>query len=416
MPDLQDRDMSPANRLHDVAVVGLGPSGLVAALALAHLGADVTAAGPVPPPSAARPADTRTAALLASSIDLLKALGVWEALLPHAAPLKAIRIIDASRSLIRAPDIEFAASELGLPAFGYNIANTVLVDALLARAKAVLPAVITASVTEIAVDREKAVLTLSEAAPVRARLLVGADGRGSICRKSAGIGVTERRYDQGAIATSFKHARPHGFVSIELHKEGGSVTTVPLPDPYTSALIWLGPPQEIAHLMLLDAAEFGADLYARLGGSLGVISEVGARAEFPVMGLMAERLAARRTVLVGDAAHSLPPIGAQGLNLGFRDAAALADCVAEALREGRDPGSEEVLEAYRRNRGPDVITRSFGVDVLSRSLLTSLPPLQAARGLVMQGLKAFSPLRRAVMRVGLTPPTELPTLMRPGAA
>jgi 2-octaprenyl-6-methoxyphenol hydroxylase len=404
--------MTQGHPVRDAAVVGAGPAGLATALALAHVGADVALIGPAPPKTSARSSETRSAALLTSSVDLLKALNVWPALSPHAAPLVAIRIIDASRSLFRAPDIEFKASELGLPAFGYNIANTVLAEALYARAQAVLPAVVAANVTGIGLDGRKAVLTLSEGAKLSARLVAGADGRQSICRRSAGIDVTERRYDQAAIATSFRHTLPHGNVSTELHREEGSVTTVPLPDPNASSLIWVGPLPEITGLMRRDEEGFGDTLSERLGGLLGAVSDVGTRAEFPVAGLRANRLAAKRTVLLGEAAHILPPIGAQGLNLGFRDAASLADCVAEALREGRDPGAEDVLDAYVRARRLDVMTRTLGVDFLSRSLLTSLLPLQAARGIVLHGLKALPPLRRAIMRLGLTPPTELPTLMR----
>jgi len=410
-----DTDMSQTAQIRDVVVVGAGPAGLAAALALAHVGADVALIGPPPPKKSARSSETRTAALLASSVDLLKALNVWPTLSPHAAPLAAIRIIDVSRSLFRAPDIEFKASELGLPAFGYNIANTVLAEALYARAQAVLPAVVAANVTNIAIDGSHAVLSLSEGAPLAARLVAGADGRRSICRTSAGIDATERRYDQAAIATSFRHTLPHRNVSTELHQEEGSVTTVPLPDAHGSSLIWVGPLPEIARLMQLDEDGFGDALSERLGGLLGAISDVGARAEFPVAGLTASRLAAKRTVLLGEAAHILPPIGAQGLNLGFRDAASLADCVAEALREARDPGGDETLEAYMGARRLDVMTRTLGVDLLSRSLLTTLPPLQAARGIVLHGLKALPPLRRAVMRLGLTPPTALPTLMRPAS-
>jgi len=408
-------DVTRAEHVHDVAVVGAGPAGLAAALALAHVGADVALIGPAPPKTSARSLETRTAALLTSSVDLLKALNLWQTLAPHAASLTAIRIIDASRSLFRAPDIEFKASELGLPAFGYNIANTVLAEALYARAQAVLPAVIATNVTGIALDGNKAVLTLSEGAQLSARLVAGADGRRSICRRSAGIDVTERRYDQAAIATSFRHTLPHGNVSTELHTEEGSVTTVPLPDPNASSLIWVGPLPEIMGLMQRDDEGFGDALSERLSGLLGAVSDVGARAEFPVAGLTANRLAAKRTVLLGEAAHILPPIGAQGLNLGFRDAAALADCIADALREARDPGGEDVLDAYARARRLDVMTRTLGIDLLSRSLLSSLPPLQAARGIVLHGLKALPPLRRAVMRLGLTPPTELPTLMRPAS-
>lgn len=406
------KDSSGTEHVCDVAVVGAGPAGIAAALALAQIGADVALIGPAPPKASAASGETRTAALLASSVDLLKALQVWPALSPHAAPLKAIRIIDASRSLLRAPDIEFKASELGLEAFGYNIANTILVEALYARAQEILPAVIPTSATAITVDGTKALLALSEGPKLAARLVAGADGRRSICRISAGIDVTERRYDQAAVATSFRHTLPHRNVSTELHQEQGSVTTVPLPDPHNSSLIWVGSLAEIAALMRIDEASFGDALAERLDGLLGAISDIGARAEFKVAGLIADRLAAKRTVLLGEAAHILPPIGAQGLNLGLRDAAALADCVADALRGARDPGGEATLEAYRSARRLDVMTRTVGVDLLSRVLLTSLPPLQAARGIVLHGLNTLAPLRRAVMRLGLTPPTELPSLMR----
>jgi 2-octaprenyl-6-methoxyphenol hydroxylase len=167
--------------------------------------------------------------------------------------------------------------------------------------------------------------------------------------------------------------------------------------------------------MQLDPERFEEELGARLGGLLGSISSLGPRVEFPVAGLSADTLAANRTALVGEAAHILPPIGAQGLNLGFRDAAALADCVAAALRRNGDPGADDVLASYRRTRQLDIMSRTLGVDLLSRSLLSPFLPVQAARGLISHGLKALSPLRRMVMRLGLTPPSELPTLMRPGA-
>jgi 2-octaprenyl-6-methoxyphenol hydroxylase len=309
----------------------------------------------------------------------------------------------------------FEASELGLDAFGYNIPNTALVEALYARAQETLPGVIAASVSAIDLHAETAVLRLDQGAPVSVRLVAGADGRRSICRTNAGIGVTERRYDQSALATNFRHTLPHRNVSIELHREHGSVTTVPLPDPHASSLIWVGSTAEIAQLTRSSGTGFTEALGERLGDVLGVVSEPGARAAFPVAGLTADRLAARRTALLGEAAHILPPIGAQGLNLGFRDAGALADCVADALSQGQDPGGAETLDAYAEARRLDVMTRTLGVDLLSRSLLTSLPPVQAARGIVLHGLNVLPPLNRAVMRIGLTPPTALPRLMRPRA-
>lgn len=401
---------------NDIAVVGAGPTGLAAALAFAHVGANVTLIGAPPLPESAQRLDTRTAALLQSSIDMLKAIGVWDALRPHAAPLKGIRIIDDSDSLLRAPDVEFGSHELGLDAFGYNIANSALVEVLYRQATSAMVALQPANVDQIELAPSHAVLGGKQGGwQVSTSLVVGADGRHSICRSRAGIAVSERRYGQAAIATSFAHGKPHRGISIELHRRGGSVTTVPLTDPQASSLIWLGETAEIDGLMALDAVGFGLALAERLGGLLGSVGDVGACARFPVVHLGAETLVGRRTALIGEAAHVLPPIGAQGLNLSLRDAATLADCVKVALEQEGDPGSDEVLSAYDRARKLDVLTRTVGIDILSRSLLSGFLPLHAARGLVSYGLNALAPLRRLAMRIGMAPPTELPSLMRPSA-
>jgi 2-octaprenyl-6-methoxyphenol hydroxylase len=167
--------------------------------------------------------------------------------------------------------------------------------------------------------------------------------------------------------------------------------------------------------MRLEATGFEHGLQLRLDGVLGQVREVGARAHFPIVRRAAESLVGRRTALVGEAAHILPPIGAQGLNLGLRDAATLADCVSAARKRGGDPGSDDVLNAYDRARKLDVLTRTYGIDLLSRSVLSGFLPLHAARGIVSYGLNVLPPLRRLVMRIGMMPPTELPSLMRPGA-
>ena len=396
----------------DVAVVGTGPAGLAAALSLAQVGAAVALIGPQPKPPENSPGDTRSAALLASSVALLERLGVWDAIEPQSAALKAIRIIDDSKSLVRAPEIEFAASELGLDAFGYNIPNTVLSAGLYARAAAILPALHANPVDHIELGATRAALRCTDGTVVEARLVVGADGRKSICREAASIAISEWRYDQGAIATGFTHALPHLNISTEIHREAGSVTTVPLPDAHSSSLIWVGSTAEIDDLMKADDEVFGNHLSQRLGGVLGAIGAIGPRAFFPVAGLSAKTLTGPRTALVGEAAHILPPIGAQGLNLGLRDAAVLADCVHDALRQAGDPGGDAVLGGYGRARELDIMSRAVGVDLLNRSLLTDFKPLQAVRGLVLHGLKALPPLRRLVMRVGLEPPMALPSLMR----
>lgn len=399
----------------DIAVVGAGPAGIAAALALHHVGAPTALIGPAPVTSAC-PGDTRTAALLVSSVDFLKALGVWDAVAPHAAPLKAIRIVDASGDWFSSPDIQFEARELGLDVFGYNIANDALSGALYRRAAEVLPVVRPYTVAKIEIGADGAMLHLSDATPITARLIAGADGRRSICREAAGIGSKEWRYEQKAIATSFGHARTHENVSMELHRKAGSVTTVPLTDPHASSLIWVGTIEEIDALMRLSETSFATELAQRLGGILGKIDEVGPRAAFPVAGLTADSMARARTALIGEAAHVLPPIGAQGLNLGFRDAAALADCINAARKESRDPGAPDVLDAYANSRKLDVLSRAIGVDFLNRSLLTDFMPLKLARSIAVRGLAALPPLRRFVMQVGMVPPTQLPSLMRPATA
>jgi 2-octaprenyl-6-methoxyphenol hydroxylase len=171
-------------------------------------------------------------------------------------------------------------------------------------------------------------------------------------------------------------------------------------------------PAEAPRLAALSDADMAAEIERRSHSILGKITVEPGRGMFPLVAETARSFGARRVALIGEAAHVLPPIGAQGLNLGLRDAAALADCVAATLRRNGDPGGEDLLEAYLSARRLDVMTRTLGVDLLSRALLTSLPPLQAARGIVLHGLNALGPLRRAVMRLGLTPPTELPSLMR----
>lgn len=399
--------------LFDVVVVGAGPAGTATALALHHVGAAVALAGPPPPTAALARPETRTAALLASSVDFLKRLGVWEELLPDAAPLRAIRIVDASRSLLRSPEISFEARELGLDSFGFNIANTALNAALYGRAQETLPHIAPEAIETVRLDDGEAVLTLESGAQLTGRLVAGADGRHSVCRQAAKIETRDWRYDQSAIASSFRHSLPHEGVATELHREGGSVTSVPTPDPHTSSLVWVGGTSEAKALMEQDEIGFAASLQERFDETLGVISDVGPRASFPVAGLTAKALAANRTALIGEAAHIMAPIGAQGLNLGLRDAAALADCVADALRHGRDPGGPPVLAQYARARQLDVLSRTVGVDLLGRSLLTTLLPVQLARGAVLTGLKAFAPLKRLVMQAGLAPPADLPRLMRP---
>jgi 2-octaprenyl-6-methoxyphenol hydroxylase len=399
----------------EAVVVGAGPAGLAAALALAALGAEVVVAAPAYDPARAE-ADRRTTALLPDSIELLKNLGVWAICAGQSAPLEGVRIVDDRGGLLRAPEVLFKAEELELASFGANIANSALNGALFAAASEAsglrwLP---TSGVVKVEPDERSVHLQLAEGNTLRAALAVAADGRNSIVRAGAGIATRTWTYGQAAIAATFRHTRPHAAITTELHRRAGPLTTVPLPGN-ASSLVWVEEPAKAGRLAGLDDQTFLSELAARLHGLLGSLGDVSPRAIYPLAGLDAARMGQNRVALTGESAHVIPPIGAQGLNLGLRDAAALAECVSNARVQGRDIGGPETLEAYHAARAGDVLTRTVSVDLLNRSLLTDFLPAQALRGLGLHLLANVAPLRRLAMRGGLTAAGQLPRPMRPGA-
>lgn len=400
----------------EVAVIGAGPAGLATALALGRLGMAVTIVAP--PFDAARAAgDGRTTALIGPSVELLKNLDVWGPCAAEAAPLTAVRIADDRGAIVRAPEVVFQSRELGLESFGANVPNPVLLTALNAAAEANphLTRIATSGVTGIAPDTARVRLTLAEGCSVTATLAVAADGRSSIAPAAAGIVVRSWHYPQAAIVTSFGHTRAHGGTVNELHRRAGPLTTVPLPG-LCSSIVWAEEPREARRIASLADEEFAALLEERLQGVLGAIHSPGPRLLYPLSGSSTERMAARRIALVGEAAHVIPPIGAQGLNLGLKDAAALADCSAKARALGQDVGGAEALAAYQRARGADVAARSVAIDLLNRSVLADFLPLDLLRGAAVHALANSSALRRLLMQGGLGVAGELPRLMRPKAA
>ncbi len=389
-------ETNPAETHTEIAVVGAGPAGLAAALSLAQAGFEVICVGQ---PFA--PTDTRTTALLQPSIELLEDLGVWEECRAQAAPLNTLRLIDDTGRLFRVPDAAFHAAELGEGPFGYNIPNQALVLAL-HRAIAARERVTfqpTQAVTDVSPADDSVRITLTEGGGVTARLVVGADGRRSLCRRAAGIKAQTWDYPQTAIACSFAHTRPHEDTCIELHTASGPLTAVPLPDGWSS-LVWVERPEEADRLRALDEAAFARELERSLHYALGRVTEVGPRGTFPLSGLQARDFARSRVALVGEAAHVVPPIGAQGLNLGYRDVAALTHTVRET---GGDPGGEAVMRAYNLARRGDVTTRTLAADLLNRTLYSGFLPFQLARGAGLYAVNTVGPLRRLLMREGLTP-------------
>jgi 2-octaprenyl-6-methoxyphenol hydroxylase len=388
----------------EVAVVGGGPTGLFSAIALASAGVETVLIAPQ-----ARH-DHRTTALLAGSVTALATLGVWSACLPHAAPLVTMRIIDDTRRLLRAPEISFTAAEIGLESFGHNIENRHLLAALSARAAELNILRIDEAAVAVTTGADGVSVRLADNA-IRACLVVGADGQQSLCRSAAGIGSDRRTYPQVALTLNLAHSRAHNDTATEFHTESGPFTLVPLPGARSSLVCVLEPARAAALAAMLDA-ELSVEIERRAHSLLGKISIEPGRGSFPLATETARCFARSRIALVGEAAHVVPPIAAQGLNLGLRDGATLAQIVADARRQNLDVGAPDVLAGYDAQRRADVTGRRIAVDLLNRSLLTDFFPVHGARGLSLYLLDRIGPLRRAVMREGVAPAASQPRLMR----
>ncbi|MGE5157461.1 MAG: UbiH/UbiF family hydroxylase [Gemmatimonas sp.] len=390
--------MSNAPVTYDVAVVGGGPAGLSAAIALAQAGGRTLLIARRAPY-----ADNRTTALLGGSIDFLTSLGVWERCRDQAAPLIEMRLVDDTARLIRAPEVHFSANEIGLDAFGYNIENRVLVAALEEQASE------TAGLTRldgeaetVAPNEEEVVVATTGGASLSARLVVGADGRHSLCREAAGIGVGKRDLNQAALTFNISHARPHRNVSTEFHTPHGPCVFVPLPGTRCS-VVWVAAPKEAERLQALTDDELSEAAEKQSHSIFGRVHVEAGRSVFPLAIERPRHFAQNRIVLVGEAAHVIPPIGAQGLNLGLRDAADIADLVRESMAAGKDPGGPDVLQRYDFARRADVLSRTFVIDVANRSLLSDFLPMQSLRAAGLHLVGSIGPLRRLAMREGLAP-------------
>jgi 2-octaprenyl-6-methoxyphenol hydroxylase len=390
-----------------VAVIGGGPAGFAAALALAVSGQSVALV-------ARRGAvkDNRTTAFLQASVEMLRRLGVWERVEADATPLTVMRLVDDTDRLFRAPEVRFAAAEIGLDAFGYNLGNRELVAAMEERS-AELPNLvrIDGEATDIAVMTDDVTIVTSAGTTLAAQLVVGADGRHSPSRAAAGIAVKHRALSQVALTFNITHARPHRDMSTEFHTAFGPCALVPARGN-RSNIVWVVSAAESERLLALSDEALGEAIERQSRSILGKCTVEPGRFAFPLSFDEPQRLATNRIALVGEAAHVVPPLGAQGLNLGLRDAASIAEIASDALARRDDPGNDAVLHDYERARRSDITSRAFVIDMANRSLLDDLLPVQMMRAGVMTLIAGITPLRRMMLREGVAPFFGLPRIMR----
>ena len=389
----------------DIVISGAGIAGMVAAAGLARAGRSVCLLDPAPPPKeeSADGSDLRSTAYLMPSWQMLGRLGLTDALARHAVPLKALRIVDTEGDPPRPRDSRlFTPEALGLAQFGVNLPNW-LTRRELGRVLADLPGLEMRLGTGFAsrFAREAGMrVTTTDGEVLTCRLLVGADGRDSPVRAAAGIGARTTRYGQKALAFAVTHDVPHDGVSTESYAPGGACTLVPLPDRdgrAASAVVWMSDGPEAVRLAALAPAELAEALDRRSCGILGRPEIASPVRLWPVVTQLADRLTARRTALVAEAAHVLPPIGAQGLNTSLADIAALLEAVDGAA----DPGDAAVPDRFARLRRRDLVLRAAAIDLFNRVCRADSGPARGARHVGLKAVHDIAPLRAAVMRAGM---------------
>ncbi|SLN34914.1 2-octaprenylphenol hydroxylase [Pseudoruegeria aquimaris] len=390
----------------DILVSGGGVAGLTAAAAFGSAGFSVICVDPQPPVTEADApgTDLRTTAFLQPSRAFLEDAGLWERLAPHAAPLQVMRIVDAGGKVPEPRVVkDFDASDISDAPFGWNLPNWLLRREMVARLGELPNVTFRPGVSTVGVlTRSSAAhVRLSDGTRVAARLLIAADGRHSPTREALGIPVRTLRYGQKALAFSVTHPIPHGNVSTEIHRSGGPFTLVPLPDlegTPRSAVVWMERGPEALRLKSLPVADFEAEMNIRSCGLFGPLTLVTERSIWPMISQIAERFDAERTALVAEAAHAVPPIGAQGLNMSLGDLRVLLD-LARA-----DPGAlgdAAMLSRYNRLRHPEVKLRVTGIDALNRASMMGAQGLRDLRAGLLNTLYSVAPVRKTLMRAGM---------------
>lgn len=414
----------------EVLIVGGGLAGLSLGIALAGAGLGVVLVDREDPRRmAAADYDGRTSAISRGSRSILEALGIWSGAADQAQDIRDIRVSDGRPAPRGGAGwaspffMHYGAADTGGEAMGAIVENRVLRLACEARAAALSKLTILAPHRLISHDRGAAGVTaqLDDGRKLTARLLVAADGRGSGLRQAAGIEVNRWDYPQAGIVTTVGHEKPHQGVAHEHFLPSGPFALLPMVDGplqpggaavHRSSLVWTERREAVARIMAMDDGTFAEEMTRRFGRSLGQLSVAGKRWSYPLSLVHALRYSDTRLVLLGDAAHGIHPIAGQGLNLGIRDVAVLAELVVDARRLGLDIGNSVILAQYERARRFDNTLMIAATDSLNRLFSNDVAPLRLARDLGLAAVNHLPPLKRIFVRHAMGTLGDLPRLAR----
>jgi 2-octaprenyl-6-methoxyphenol hydroxylase len=403
----------------DILISGGGVVGLPLGLALAQGGLSTVIADAAPPAQALDPKfDGRVSALAYASVRMLAALGLWDALSPHAQPIREILVTDGKAGQAASPfSLHFDSQEVGADSLGHISENrhirAVLHDAVARQSGLTLLA--PAAVKSLTVEAGAAVARLADGEEISAALVIAADGRDSPLRSQMGVQTIGWSYPQTGIVATVEHERPHNGVAYEHFLPSGPFAILPMTGN-RSSLVWTEDKRKAPALLALDEAGFNDELARRFGSHLGKTKSAGPRWSYPLAFHLAREFVRPRFALAGDCAHGIHPIAGQGLNLGLKDAAALAEVLLDAARLGRDIGALDTLKRYQRWRRFDSFALAASTDALNRLFSNDIAPLRHLRDLGLGIVDSIGPARRFFMRHAGGDVGKLPRLMKGEAA
>ena len=389
----------------DVFIAGAGLAGSIAALSYSKAGRNVIVADPFIYSDNPQ-VDYRTTAYLQPAKLFLESLGIWEAIEDSAMPLEVMKIIDSSS--VKNGDIiksqkEFKSAEISDLPFGWNVKNSLMRTALkrLIDQQSNCKLITASSAIDLVCRDSMAYVKLSSGKTVKAKLVIAADGRNSILRQKAGISIRTQRFGQKALAFAVTHATPHKNISTEIHNSGGPFTLVPLPDNNgkpSSAIVWMENGEKAKRLMEMETNSFEREMTVRSCNILGPLKLASKRSLWPIISQIADRLYSQRLALIGETAHVVPPIGAQGLNMSIKDIKFLNNLDQKYPDQ---LGSMDILNEYQKNRIFDIRQRVAGVSALNRISISSNKLVQNVRAFGLENFFQVPAIKHATMKLGM---------------